>query len=127
MTQKIDFDMQAAWLRRFKSDAESNLTAFALRLKEALPELVTIHEVRGLFSRSGKTKGVSVELGEKRYNLEIDGGKLKASVAMVVHGVVLNTKNVDPADWFARLAEETKKASEHAQALSASLNDFMAG
>jgi hypothetical protein len=127
VTQKIDFDMQAAWLRRFKSDAESNLTAFALRLKEALPELVTIHEVRGLFSRSAKTKGVSVELGEKRYNLEIDGGKLKASVAMVVHGVVLNTKNVDPADWFARLAEETKKASEHAQALSGSLNDFMAG
>jgi hypothetical protein len=127
VSQKIDFDMQAAWLRRFKSDAESNLTAFALRLKEALPELVTIHEVRGLFSRSAKTKGVSVELGEKRYNLEIDGGKLKASVAMVVHGVVLNTKNVDPADWFARLAEETKKASEHAQALSGSLNDFMAG
>lgn len=127
MTQKIDFDMQAAWLRRFKSDAESNLTAFALRLKEALPELVTIHEARGLFSRSAKTKGVSVELGEKRYNLEIDGGRLKASVAMVVHGIVLNTKNVDPADWFARLAEETKKASEHAQALSGSLNDFMAG
>jgi hypothetical protein len=127
VTQKIDFDMQAAWLRRFKSDAESNLTAFALRLKEALPELVTIHEARGLFSRSTKTKGVSVELGEKRYNLEIDGGRLKASVAMVVHGVVLNTKSVDPADWFARLAEETKKASEHAQALSGSLNDFMAG
>ena len=127
MTQKIDFDMQAAWLRRFKSDAESNLTAFAQRLKEALPELVTIHEVRGLFSRSAKTKGVSVDLGEKRYNLEIDGGRLKASVAMVVHGVVLNTKSVDPADWFARLAEETKKASEHAQALSGSLNDFMAG
>jgi hypothetical protein len=127
VTQKIDFDMQAAWLRRFKSDAESNLTAFALRLKEALPELVTIHEARGLFSRSAKTKGVSVELGEKRYNLEIDGGRLKASVAMVVHGIVLNTKNVDPADWFARLAEETKKASEHAQALSGSLNDFMAG
>jgi len=88
---------------------------------------VTIHEARGLFSRSAKTKGVSVELGEKRYNLEIDGGRLKASVAMVVHGVVLNTKSVDPADWFARLAEETKKASEHAQALSGSLNDFMAG
>jgi hypothetical protein len=126
VTQNTDFDMQAAWLRRFKSDAESNLGAFALRLKEALPELVTIHESRGLFSRSTKTEGVSVELGEKRYHLEIDGGGLKASIAMVVHGVVLNTKNVDPADWFARLADETKKASEHAQALSGSLNDFMA-
>lgn len=126
MNQKIDFDMQAAWLRRFKSDAESNLRAFALRLKEALPELVTVHESRGLFSRSAKTKGVSVELGEKRYNLEVDNGRLKASIAMVVHGVVLNTKSIDPADWFARLAEETKKASEHARALSGSLGDFMA-
>jgi hypothetical protein len=126
VTQNIDFDMQAAWLRRFKTDAESNLKAFALRLKEALPELVTIHESRGLFSRSAKTKGVTVELGEKRYSLEIDGSRLKASIAMVVHGVVLNTKNIDPSDWFVRLAEETKKASEHAQALSQSLGEFMA-
>jgi hypothetical protein len=126
VSQNIDFDMQAAWLRRFKSDAESNLRAFALRLKEALPELVTIHESRGLFSRNAKTRGVSIELGEKRYNLEVDGGRLKASIAMVVHGVVLNTKDVDPADWFARLGEETKKASEHAKALSGSLGNFMA-
>ena len=126
MSENTNFDMQAAWLRRFKSDAESNLGAFARRLKEALPELVTVHESRGLFSRNARTKGVSVELGEKRYNLEIDGGRLKASIAMVVHGVVLNTKSIDPADWFATLADETKKASDHARALSGSLNDFMA-
>ncbi len=30
VTQDIDFDMQAAWLRRFQSDAENNLGAFAL-------------------------------------------------------------------------------------------------
>jgi hypothetical protein len=127
VTQNIDFDMQAAWLRRFKTDAESNLGAFALRLKEALPELVSIHESRGLFSRSAKIMGVTVELGQNRYGLQIDGSRLKASIAMVVHGVVLNTKNVDPSEWFVRLAEETKKASEHAQALSRSLGEFMAG
>jgi hypothetical protein len=127
VTQNIDFDMQAAWLRRFKTDAESNLTAFALRLKEALPELVTIHESRGLFSRNAKTNGVSVELGENRYSLEIDRGRLKANIALVVHGVVLNTKGMDPSDWFARLAEETKKASQQARALSQSLGEFMAG
>jgi len=59
----IDFDMQAAWLRRFKSDAESNLRAFALRLHEAMPELVTIQESKGLFSRNAKTTGVTVDLG----------------------------------------------------------------
>jgi hypothetical protein len=127
MTQNIDFDMQAAWLRRFKADAESNLKAFAMRLKEAMPELVTIHETRGFFSRAAKTTGVTIDLGENRYGLEIDGGRLKATVAMVVRGITLNTKNIDPSEWFVRLAEETRKASEHAQALSRSLDDFMAG
>ncbi len=125
MTQNMDFDMQAAWLRRFKADAESNLKALALRLKEAMPELVTIQESRGFFS-SAKTTGVSVELGESRYILQLDGGRLQAKIAMVVRGITLNTKNVDPSEWFVRLSEETQKASEHAKALSRSLTDFMA-
>jgi len=124
MSDNIDFDMQAAWLRRFKADAESNMTAFALRLKEAMPELVTVHESRGFFS-GAKTTGVSVELGESRYSLAIDRGRLKATIAMVVRGIVLNTKSVDPAEWFAKLADETRKATAHAQALSRSLASFM--
>jgi hypothetical protein len=127
MTENHDFDMQAAWLRRFKADAESNLKAFALRLKEAMPELVTVHESRGLFSGGGKIKGVTVNLGDNRYSLAVERGMLKASVAMVVRGITLNTKTVDPSEWFVRLAEETQKASAHAQALSRSLTDFMAG
>jgi hypothetical protein len=124
MSENLDFDMQAAWLRRFKADAESNLTAFALRLKEAMPELVTVHESRGFFS-GAKTTGVSVELGENRYGLAIERGRLKATIAMVVRGIVLNTKSVDPAEWFTKLADETRKATAHAQALSRSLANFM--
>jgi hypothetical protein len=122
-----DFDMQAAWMRRFKADAESNLRAFALRLKEALPDQVTIHEKRGIFGGAAKILGVSVDLGENRYNLGVDGGRLKADIAMVVRGITLNTKSVEPGEWFARLAQETRKASDHAQALSQSLGAFMAG
>ena len=92
-----------------------------------MPELVTVHETRGFFTGTAKITGVTVELGESRYTLESDGGRLKANVAMVVRGIALNTKNLDPAEWFARLAAETKKVSEHAQALSNSLSDFMAG
>ena len=124
MSENLDFDMQAAWLRRFKADAESNLTTFALRLKEAMPELVTVHESRGFFS-GAKTTGVSVELGENRYSLAIERGRLKATIAMVVRGIVLNTKSVDPGEWFAKLADETRNATAHAQALSRSLANFM--
>jgi hypothetical protein len=45
---------------------------------------------------------------------------------MVVRGITLNTKTLDPASWFERLAEETKQASAQAQSLSASLQQFMA-
>jgi len=121
-----DFDLQAAWLRRFNSDAQSNLRAFALLLREAMPQLVTIQETKSLFSRSVKTTGVTVELGDCRYILQIANGRLQANIAMVVRGITLNTKSVDPADWFVRLCEATQKASEHAKSFTQSLDRFMA-
>jgi hypothetical protein len=121
----MDFDMQAAWLRRFSADAQSNLGAFALRLKEALPDLVTIKEQKSFFAKTGKIIGVVVELGEQHYQLELVNNRLTASIGMVVRGITLNTKTLDPAEWFARLSAETQKASAHAQSLSASLQQFM--
>ncbi len=122
----IDFDMQAAWLRRFSADAESNLRAFALRLQEAMPERVTLEESKGLFARTARTTGVIVQMGDNNYILRLERGRLAASIAMVVRGITLSTKSVDPADWFGRLAAETQQASAHAKSLSQSISAFMA-
>src|SRR5579871_3631710 len=121
----MDFDMHAAWLRRFSADAQSNLGAFALRLKEAMPDLVTIREQKSFFAKTGKITGVTVELGEQHYRLDLNDGRITATIGMVVRGITLNTRTVDPAEWFARLSAETEKASAHAQSLSASLRQFM--
>jgi hypothetical protein len=43
----------------------------------------------------------------------------------VVRDIVLNTKAIDPAEWFVKLAEETKTASDHAKRLAQSLSAFM--
>ncbi len=120
------FDTQAAWLRRFQADAESNLHAFALRLREAMPERVTVLERKGLFARSAKTTGVAVEMEQHRYLLELVDGRLKASIAMVVRDIAISTKTIDPAEWFAKLSAETQNASEHAKRLAQSLSAFMA-
>lgn len=120
-----NFDIEAAWLRRFQSDAESNLKAFALALREAMPDLVTIEEHKGLFERHGRITGVQIALGEHQYVLQFANRRLQASIAMVVRGITLNTKVVDPAEWFRRLAEETHQASEHAKSLSESISRFM--
>jgi hypothetical protein len=125
MSESSDFDMQAAWLRRFRADAESNLKAFAVRLKEAMPELVTIRESKGFFSRAARVIGVSVDLGSNQYTLELANGRLRATVAMVVRGITLNTKDLDPAEWFARLSRETRETTAQAKVLSQSLASFM--
>lgn len=127
MSEAPDFDMQAAWLRRFRADAEGNLRAFALRLREAMPDAVTIRESRSFFARTSNIIGVAVRIGDHRYTLDIEGGRLCARVAMEVRGIVISNKAIDPADWFARLMEETRHATEHAATLSRSLADFMAG
>lgn len=123
-SQAVDFDMQSAWLRRFKSDAESNIKAFALRLKEALPDEVTVLENKPFFG-AAKVTGVSISIGEHKYVLEAAGRQLKASIAMIVRGITLSTKNIDPAEWFKELAAEMQKTAEHAKSLSQSLSAFM--
>src|SRR6202789_1459575 len=120
-----DFDMQAAWLRRFHADAESNLNVFALRLKEAMPDLVTIRESKGFLSRTVRVTGVAIDLGTNQYALELANGRLRATIAMVVRGITLNTKDIDPGDWFVRLSHETQAATDHARSLSQSLTSFM--
>ena len=92
----IDFDMQMAWLRRFKSDAESNMQAFALRLKEAMPEHVTIYESKPFLFGKSKITGVSVNIGEHKYTLELVKGKLKANVALIVREITLKHKKHGP-------------------------------
>lgn len=126
MSDSSDFDVQAAWLRRFQADADGNMRAFALRLKEALPQHVTIHESKGFFSRSARVTGVSIDLKTNQFVLELADGRLRATVKMIVRGITLNTKEIDPADWFARLSQETKETTAQARALSNSLQSFMA-
>jgi hypothetical protein len=121
------FDLQAAWLRHFQADAESNLRSFGLRLREALPDLVTLREERrGLFSRGGTITGVVVSLEPNQFILELVNGRLQASIAMVVRGIAISTRRVDPAEWFGKLADETRKTSDHARRLAQSLSAFMA-
>ncbi|MCW8306342.1 hypothetical protein AruPA_04785 [Acidiphilium sp. PA] len=126
MSASPDFDTQAAWLRRFTADAESNLNAFAQRLREAMPDRVTLLESKGLFARKATLTGLAVRMDEHVYTLKIDHGRLKASIAMEVRGITLNTREVDPGTWFAQLAQETEKASAHARSLSQSISAFMA-
>ena len=126
MSDSDDFDIQAAWLRRFHADAESNLKAFALRLKEAMPELVTVRESKGLFRAQRGITGVSVELGDKPVHAgnrprpaegdRRDGGARHHAE----HEDRRSGRLVRPAG-----AKKPRHATDHARSLSRSLTSFM--
>ncbi len=123
---KVDFDTEMAWTRRFEADAAGNLRALALRLQEAMPNQVTVDStVRGFFTRGVTIVGVTVHLGENAYSLKLEGGRLQASVALIVRGIAISNKPIAPEDWFRRLAEEARKSSEQAKSLSRSIDAFM--
>ena len=127
MSEAPGFDDQAAWLRRFERNARDELGAFALRLKETLPNRVTLQRSRGgLFGGGARVTGVTVELGQNRYGLQLAQDRLQANVALVVRGITLSTRPMEPGDWFVRLAEEMRTVGVEAAALSRSLGDFMA-
>jgi hypothetical protein len=120
------FDRDAAWLRRFTADAEGQLPAFARRLSEAMPDRVTLKEKRSLFG-AGRITGLTIRFSERDYTLDLDGSHLRAAVSLTVRGVTLNTRELPPAEWFARLLDETKQETANAEALARSLDAFMAG
>jgi hypothetical protein len=123
---RIDFDTEMAWTRRFEADAAGNLRALALRLQEAMPHQTKVDTtLLGFFSRNAAVVGVTVQLGEHAYSLKLEGGRLKASVALIVRGIAISNKPVPPEDWFRRLTEEARKSSEQARNLSRSIDAFM--
>jgi hypothetical protein len=122
---ELNFDLQMAWLRRLKSDVDTHFKAFALRLKEALPDHVTVQEKKPFLFGETKLTGVIVDMGEKRYLLEMVKGRLEPKVAMIVRGIALNTRHVDLAEWFAQVIAESQKATEDAKRLSESLSRFL--
>lgn len=91
-----------------------------------MPEQVELLETKPFLFGSPKLTGVRIELGENCFTLENARGKLKATKQMIVHGITLNTKQLDAAAWFAELVKETQKTVEHAKCLSQSLSAFMA-
>lgn len=118
-----DFDLDAALGRRFAADAAGSFASLARRLKEALPDAVTLDERRRLFGPPTLT-GLAVELGDKRFGLALEHGRPRATVSLLVRGVVLNTRTVPAAEWFASLRAATAAEADAAAGLSRAMSAF---
>ncbi len=110
----LDLEMLAAALRKHSDDL-SLYAGFLLNvLSAALPgEIVEVRREGKIKARlSGRSEpavlGVSVDLGDRRYDLERAefGRPVAASIRHASGGVVMSTKTVTVDEWSAAMAAE---------------------
>jgi hypothetical protein len=120
-----DVEMLAAALRADSSDLDSYHRVLSNTLGEMLPaEMVEVDRDRSLSDRMagrpGTATAIRLHLGDATLELVTRKGRLVATSAQEVRGVVISKKEIAVADWVRQLAEfVSRAASESAEARQA--------
>ncbi|QQE79008.1 hypothetical protein [Alicyclobacillus sp. SO9] len=123
-TDGFSFDLSAAQWRRSVQDEHTFVEALAVRLEQALPELVTVTRHFTLFSKDRRVHTISVRLGNADYELVQEKGRgIQTKKGKVVRGVRLKSDEIPFSEWLAELSkdleahaqmhEETRETMEH--------------
>ena len=105
------FDMVAAGLRADATDLNAFVEALAVKLEGALPGRVTIARQGGLFSRSKGVREISVDMGDSRYSLVSNGGRIETTRRNEVRGIAIKSEPLELDEWIAALSRELEAAA----------------
>ena len=101
---EASFDLLAASLRADTQDLRSFVEALAAKLTGAFPDRVRVD--RGGLLGNKRVKAVSVELGDERYELEHDDGRVACRRSSVVRGITLKSKELELDAWIDELSHQ---------------------
>jgi hypothetical protein len=120
-----DVEMVAAALRADTADLDSYHKVLSNTIGSMLPaNMVEVERDRSLSDRvagrPGTATAIRLHLGDKTLELVAHRGRLVATSAQEVRGVVISKKEVPVADWVRQLAEYVSSvAAENADAREA--------
>jgi uncharacterized protein YhdP len=104
------FDLDAAGLRAGGADLATAVEVLAVKLEAALPaETVVRRRSRGLLSREKVVEEIEVALGDWRYALRIDRGRVEASRRQSVRGIAIRSEALDLDAWLQALTAELRE------------------
>lgn len=114
-----DFDLLAASLRADASDLRAFVEALAAKLQASFPERT--HVERGGHFGKKPVRRIGVDLGDCRYELEHDDGRVEVRRRTVVRGVSLKSDELELDAWIddlsQRLVEEAGRSERGRAAL----------
>lgn len=105
-----DFDLLAASLRADATDVRAFLEALAAKLEGSFPERVRVD--RGGFLGGKRVRKIVVDLGDNRYEVEQDGGRISTRRRTVVRGIALKNEELGMPDWIDALSRELLDEAE---------------
>jgi len=113
------FDLSAAQWRISATDEKAFIEALAVRLEQALPDLVEVTRSHTLFSKVSPVKTIQVRFDTVEYRLQNQHG-FSTEKAKVVRGIVLKTDAVAFSEWLTDLSSSLEfHAQQHADAREA--------
>ena len=127
MSVELDpFDLDAAGLRRAMTDLRAFTEALAARLQGALPDRVGVERRRdGLLATTRHVHQITVRGEGAEYRLLSDKGRLTATKAKTVRGVVISTTELPAPQWLAEVRAEVSARAGAMGEASDVLHDFL--
>lgn len=125
MEEPAAFDLLAASLRADATDLRAFVEALATKLELSFPERCRI-ERTGLLGKK-HVRRISVELGERRYELDNDDGVAAARRCSVVRGISLKSEELSLEEWIDELAAQLVAEADRSERGRDALQRLLAG
>jgi len=98
-------DLLAASLRADSSDLSAFVESLAAKLEEAMPGRVRVDRRRSGMFGPKSVRSVSIDLGDRRLELQSERGAVQTRCARLSGGIVLKNEVLETDAWLASLSE----------------------
>jgi hypothetical protein len=111
----LGFEMVAASLRADAGDVNAFLPALAVKLEGALPGRCSVRRRGSMFGGKKTVQAIEVDLGETRFHIEEDHGRLVATRQKAVRGIVLKNEELPLDAWIDELSHSVAEEARSSQ------------
>jgi hypothetical protein len=115
MAGSDDLDLLAASLRADAGDVDAFVETLAVKLEAALPGQVEVERRGGLLGGRKRVRRIEVTLGDQRYELEAERGRVTGRRRSVVRGIALKTQELDLDAWIAAVSQDLVEEAERSE------------
>jgi hypothetical protein len=123
----VDIDLLSASLRADTSDLRAFVESLAVKLEDAVPQLVRVDRRReGMFGPK-LVRRLVIDAGEQRLELESRGGVVQTTCSKMSGGIVIKRQAVGTNEWLAALGEALAREAKRSEITRQALERLLTG